>query len=101
MNSHSDLPLFSWQPPRCTMIPFPPGKRIGKIRTVAEKWLAQRTPGLAKKYAEQIDGDLQRHFDLLNILPDERAKLTVEFWSAVRAEITRQRPSSRPGGSAA
>jgi hypothetical protein len=83
------------------MIPFPPERRVGKIRDVAAKWLSQRTDGLAKKYAQQIDGDLQAHFDKLGILPDERARLTTEFWKAVRAEIARQRPSSRPGGSAA
>lgn len=83
------------------MIAFPTKNRVGKIRDVAQKWLSQRTDGLAKKYAQQIDGDLQAHFDKLGILPSERKQLTSEFWKEVRAEIARQRPSSRPGGNAA
>ncbi|MER9914020.1 DUF6074 family protein [Mesorhizobium sp. M0050] len=100
MTGHTDLPLFAWQP-RCTMIAFPTERRVGKIRDVAQKWLAQRTPRLADRYEKQIDADLQKHFDLLGILPSERKRLTAEFWNAARAEIARQRPSSRPGGGAA
>ncbi|RWN34160.1 MAG: hypothetical protein EOR97_05225 [Mesorhizobium sp.] len=100
MTGHTDLPLFAWKP-RCQMIAFPPEKRVGKIRATAEKYLAQRTQGLADKYAAQIDADLQRHFDRLGILPAERKRLTSEFWNAVRVEIAKQRPRSRPGGSAA
>ena len=32
----TDLPLFNWQPPACTVLAFPLSKRVGKIRRTAE-----------------------------------------------------------------
>lgn len=100
IDRYRNLPLFEWNP-ACRLISFPPGKQVGIIRQVAAKWLGHRSSRQADAYAIQVDDEIQDRFSQLGILPDERKRLSEEFWHAVRAEIRRQRPSSRPGGSAA
>ncbi|KRB13947.1 hypothetical protein ASD99_14855 [Mesorhizobium sp. Root695] len=100
IDRYKNLPLFEWTP-TCRLITFPPGKQLGKIRETAQRWLGHRSSKQADAYAIQVDDDLQDRFSQLGILPIERQRLSEEFWNAVRAEIARQRPSSRPGGSAA
>ncbi|SDP46084.1 hypothetical protein SAMN05428967_2222 [Phyllobacterium sp. YR620] len=36
MQRDKDLPLFTWQPPVCSVIPFPVQRRIGEIRKAAQ-----------------------------------------------------------------
>ncbi|TIN02678.1 MAG: hypothetical protein E5Y34_06520 [Mesorhizobium sp.] len=100
IDRYKNLPLLEWTP-ACRLITFPPGKQVGIIRQVAAKWLGHRSSRQADAYAIQVDDEIQERFSLLGILPLERKRLSEEFWNAVRAEIAKQRLSSRTGGSAA
>lgn len=93
------LPLLEWTP-ACRLIAFPPNRQLGRIREVARHWLCQSNSQDADTYAIAVDDALQDRFTLLNILPDERQRLSEAFWNEVRAEIYRVKKHA-PGGSAA
>lgn len=86
----NDLPLFSWKP-ECQFIPFPPDKRIGKARKVAETWLSYASTKEANGYARRINGDLVRHLEKIGVPESRHRELCDQFWNLVRSEVSRQR----------
>lgn len=101
MRHDVDLPLFRWRPASVEIIPFPLTRRVGRIREVAAKMLAKSTDRHAESYRDQVTAGLMGHLTRIGLPEQEKAKHLDQFWKAVQAEIARQRPHSRPGGSAA
>ncbi|MER8846795.1 DUF6074 family protein [Mesorhizobium australicum] len=96
-----ELPLFDWTPP-CTVIVFPMVKRVGRIRSTAEKMMAKPTDRAATFYRYQITDWLLRQMLKAGISEQEQAEQLGAFWSAVSAEMIRLTyRGERPGGSAA
>ncbi|MGR9169608.1 DUF6074 family protein [Rhizobium sp. KDH_Rht_773_N] len=86
---YTSLPLFSWQPPECEVIPFPMVKRVRKIRETAMKWLEKPTERSADHYQRQVTEAMESGFKKLG-LPDIQIDEQVgAFWSAVDREARR------------
>lgn len=93
--------LFEWSPP-CTIIVFPMGRRVGRIRSTAEKMLAKSTDRAAESYRDQVTDGLLRQMGKAGISDREQDEHLGAFWSAVQAEIVRLTyRGSQPGGYAA
>lgn len=99
--THSDLPLFAWQPPR-KLIVFPMVKRIGRIRDVAGKMLDKPTERAADHYERQVTQSLQVQFEKIGLDDSEIDEQIGAFWVAVGHEMQRQLNgwSTGPGGAA-
>jgi hypothetical protein len=101
MGTDTDLPLFSWQPPACELIPFPLDRRIGKIRDVAAKLLDKSTERHANFYRSQISDALTAHLSKLGLSPEEQSTQISVFFAKVQDEVARiTYRGSRPGGAA-
>lgn len=85
---HSDLPLFSWIPPR-KFIPFPMTRRVGKIRDTAVKMLDKQTERAAEHYYTQVTDGLVRQLQRIGLPEIEIDEQIGAFWSAVHQEMTR------------
>lgn len=99
--THSDLPLFAWQPPR-KLIVFPMVNRIGRIRDVAAKMLDKPTEKSASHYRKQVNEALEVQFEKIGLAENERLEQIGAFWHAVEQEMRKQSHgwSSTPGGAA-
>ena len=51
--SYEGLPLLTWKPATCQIVPFPAGKRVGKIRRTVEI-LKERNGKGADHYWNQV-----------------------------------------------
>ncbi|TPJ52732.1 DUF6074 family protein [Mesorhizobium sp. B2-6-4] len=90
--------LFDWSPP-CQVILFPMGKRVGRIRSTAEKMIAKPTDRAAESYRDQVTDGLLRQMAKAGIADIEQDEHLGAFWSAVQAEIVRLiYRSNQPGG---
>lgn len=77
-------------------------KRVGRIRSTAEKMLAKTTERHAESYRDQVTSALLNQLDRLGIPEHEQDEQLGQFWAAVQAEIIRLTyRGQRPGGSAA
>ncbi|RUW62131.1 DUF6074 family protein [Mesorhizobium sp. M7A.F.Ca.US.008.03.1.1] len=93
--------LFDWSPP-CQIVLFPMSKRVGRIRSTAEKMLAKSTDRHADSYRDQVTLALINHLCRLEVPQIDQDKQVGAFWSAVDVEMIRQtRRGQRPGGNAA
>lgn len=98
----SDLPLFAWSPPACTITSFPLNRQKGKIRDVAAKLLDKTTERHAAYYRCQVGEAMARRLTRFGICQHEQERQLAAFWSAVDVEIARLTyRGQRPGGSAA
>jgi hypothetical protein len=95
-----DLPLFRWTPP-CRVMAFPLDKRIGRVRSVAEKLVGKRGH-TADAYWRQTVKALAGQMERAGI---PKAEIDIElraFFDAVQAEMIRLTyRGRRPGGDAA
>lgn len=90
--------LFDWPTP-CQIILFPMGKRVGRIRSTAEKMLAKPTDKAAESYRDQVTDGLIRQMARTGISDSEQDEHLGAFWSAVQAEIIRlSYRSNKPEG---
>lgn len=95
------LPLFAWSPP-CRIIVFPLTKRVGRIRTVAEKMLDKPTDRAAAFYRNQVTDALLKSLERAGIPEAEQDEQLGAFWQAVQAEMIRLNYAGhRTGGDAA
>lgn len=93
--------LFDW-PSQCRVIVFPMAKRVGRIRSTAEKMLAKPTDRAAASYRDQVTEAMIRQMSRAGVSETEQDEQLGAFWSAVQTEIIRQTyRGSRPGGTAA
>lgn len=89
---------FDWSAP-CQVILFPMGKRVGRIRSTAEKMIAKPTDRAAESYRGQVTDGLIRQMARTGLSVSEQDEHLGAFWSAVQAEIIRLAyRSNRPGG---
>ena len=95
--SMSDLPLFSWKPPACTMIPFPMSHRVGKIRDVAAKLLEKGTERHADYYCKQVTDGLVAQFEKIGLSEEQQGEQIGSFWSKVHQEVARLQHRSTAG----
>lgn len=95
---HGDLPLFAWQPPS-KLIVFPTIRRVGKIRTTAERLLAKSTSRASDHYRRQVSEALLANFERLGVAEADAHREVIEFWSAVDREMVR-RQFGEHGGAA-
>lgn len=86
---HTDLPLISWKPPECRIIPFPMVKRVRKIRETAMKWLEKPTERSADHYERQVTEAMEASLKKLGLPDLEMAEQVTAFWSAVDREARR------------
>jgi hypothetical protein len=98
-----DLPLLTWRPPTCHLIPFPLVRRIGKVRDVARKMLDKSTDRHADFYRTQVTDALLKHLEKIGLPESEQEEQLSAFWTAVDFEIARlkyrtQRRESRQDG---
>tara|TARA_R110002020_G_scaffold36894_37_gene111039 strand:- start:1937 stop:2245 length:309 start_codon:yes stop_codon:yes gene_type:complete len=95
-----DLPLFSWSPPQCEVIPFPSAKRIGRIRKAVEV-ISTRKPKGAEAYWRQITEAMRRQMDAAGL---DETTIEAEV-SAFAAEVAWRLPHEQDprlgGGDAA
>ncbi|TIP85187.1 MAG: hypothetical protein E5X58_34920, partial [Mesorhizobium sp.] len=78
---------------------FPMGRRVGRIRSTAEKMIAKPTDRAAESYRDQVTDGLLRQMANAGIPDDEQDVHLGAFWSAVQAEIIRLTyRNNRPGG---
>lgn len=96
--SITDLPLFSWKPPACTMIPFPMVNRVGKIRDVAAKLLDKPTERHAEYYCKQVTDGLVAQFEKIGLSEEQQSEQIGAFWSRVHQEASRLQQRSSSGG---
>lgn len=94
----TDLPLFSWQPPECQILPFPSNKRIGKIRDTAMKWLDKPTERSAEHYQRQVTEAMEGTFQRLGLSEAEIDEQIGSFWLAVDREARRIMACQRTQG---
>lgn len=86
---HDDLPLFAWRPPTAMIIPFPAGKRLGKVRSAA-KSLAGKSGRPLEAAWSRIVTDLDRQMRRAG-LSDPVIRSEIEAFSdAVSAELWRR-----------
>ncbi|MCV3738360.1 DUF6074 family protein [Rhizobium sp. TRM96647] len=85
----SDLPLFSWEPPR-KLLAFPMVNRVGKIRDVAVKMLDKSTERHAEHYRNQVTEALIKHLDRIGLSENEVDEQLGAFWQKVQDEMTRR-----------
>lgn len=92
-----DLPIFTWQPPACKVIPFPAKKRVGKIRRTAEV-LSGRSGKDAERYWQQVAGGMESQMRTAGI---DECTIQSEI-SAFRDAVSRQMHgyNIQPGGAA-
>ncbi|MQV31031.1 hypothetical protein GHK01_31725 [Sinorhizobium meliloti] len=76
------------------VVPFPLGKRIGKIRSVAEKLLRRTSAHHAEYYRHQVNVALARQLRKVGIAEHVVIRELREFWSGVEQEMDRMSPSS-------
>lgn len=90
--------LLDWSPP-CRVILFPMGKRVGRIRSTAEKMLAKPTDRAAESYRDQVTDGMLKQMAKAGIPVAQQGEHLGAFWSAVQAEIIRiTYRSNQPGG---
>lgn len=96
-----DLPLFSWTPPACVVIPFPARHRVGKVRHVSEVLYRKRGHD-ADAYWRRIVNDLRRQMERAGIPSDRIDAEARDFFDAVQADLQRRawRDHGSPGGAA-
>lgn len=93
--------LFDWSSP-CQVILFPMVRRIGRIRSTAEKMITKPTDRAAASYRDQVTDGLMKQMAKTGIPEAQQDDHLVAFWSAVQAEIIRLTyRNNRPGGHAA
>lgn len=97
----TELPLFSWQPPKKFVV-FPLVNRVGKVRDVAAKMLARTTERSIRHYRKQVDDGLTAQLERIGLGEAEIDRQLDLFWQAVDQEMHRQsyEYSDTPGGSA-
>ncbi|RUU93330.1 hypothetical protein EOB59_03230 [Mesorhizobium sp. M7A.F.Ca.MR.176.00.0.0] len=93
--------LFDWSPP-CRVILFPMHRRVGRIRSTAEKMLAKPTDRAAESYRDQVTDGLLRQMAKAGIPDSTQDEQLGAFWSAVQAETIRLTyRNNRPGDNVA
>ncbi|PSS67076.1 hypothetical protein C6558_03430 [Ensifer sp. NM-2] len=90
-DDHTALPLVSWQPPACALIPFPMINRVGKIRDVAAKLLDKQTDRHAEYYCKQVTDGLSAQFSKLGLSEALQDEQIGAFWTKVNQEVVRLR----------
>lgn len=94
------MDLLNWTPPR-KVLAFPLAKRIGRIRSVAEK-LSRKHGFMAETYWKQTVSTLRGQMERVGIPDDEIEAELRSFFFAVQEEMTRmgQVHHGHPGGAA-
>lgn len=101
MHTDADLPLFSWKPPACVVIPFPASKRTGKIRRAAEVLVEKSGKG-ADQYWKQVISGMRSQMERAGIPQSAIDTELQAFFDAVQSELVRLTyRGRRPGGDAA
>ncbi|MER9840555.1 DUF6074 family protein [Mesorhizobium australicum] len=90
-DTHSDLPLFRWEPPtKGEIIPFPAGKRIGRINRVARDLvLFKKTQRTRDSYWNEVSGAMWRQFEKAGIPEEEAMRQLEAFRDGVENEMCR------------
>ncbi|WP_367715139.1 DUF6074 family protein [Nitratireductor sp. GISD-1A_MAKvit] len=86
MSDDHNLPLFSWSPPACVVIPFPAASRIGRIRHVAQI-LVKKRGNDADAYWRRIIKDMDRQMARAGIEKPQREIELRSFFDGVRKEL--------------
>lgn len=80
----------------CEVVPFPLGKRIGKIRSVAARLLHRTSAHHAEYYRQQVNVALVGQLRKIGI-PEHLVNREIrEFWSSVEQEMDRRPPRLEP-----
>lgn len=81
------------------VLPFPLVARVGKIRDVATKMVATKSPRHAESYRAQVTEALRVNLTSKRVPTELQASELRQFWRAVDLEVARLlNPSRRPGG---
>jgi len=86
MSDDHKLPLFSWSPPACVVIPFPAANRIGRIRHVAQI-VAKKRGNDADAYWRRIVKDMDRQMAKAGIDKARREAELRAFFDGVCKEL--------------
>lgn len=93
-----DLPLFSWTPPACVVIPFPARHRVGKARRVAEVLSGKRGRD-ADTYWHRIIRTMLDQMERAGVPRAEAERQARDFFDAVQGELDRMAYATRSSGS--
>ena len=84
----ADLPLLRWASPAAEIIPFPAGKRIGKIRRTAQL-VTESTDRAATAHWNRTVADITRQMERAGIPAERVAQELKAYTGAVLTEATR------------
>lgn len=102
MREPNDLPLFSWKPPQCLILPFPPSKEIARVRRTALT-LATGTERQIAHNRAKIFAGVENRLLAIGLAPAIAAAERVKFEQTVADEMRRLGLGSfipRPDGAA-
>lgn len=99
-----ELPLFSWTPPACVVIPFPASHRVGKARRVAEVLKGKRGRD-ADTYWHRTIETMLNQMERASVPRAEAERQARDFFAAVQGELramgyATHPDSNHPGGAA-
>jgi hypothetical protein len=86
--SHTDLPLFAWQPP-VQFLAFPLDRQIGKVRDVAGKMVTKTTDRHVEHYQAQVTEALVNRLQRACIPDSVIDEQIGRFWVCVHQEMVR------------
>lgn len=89
-----DLPLFSWTPPACVVIPFPARHRVGKARRVAEVLIGKRGRD-ADTYWRRTVETMLNQMERAGVPRAEAERQARDFFDAVQGEMHRMTYATR------
>jgi hypothetical protein len=100
--SLSDLPLFAWQPPTATVVPFPLRRDVGRARKVAAAVLRRQSGSAQQAEFNRAAAGLADRLQRSGLTPDQIKVQLEDFTLAVNAELARMQLADRrrPGGAA-
>lgn len=84
----TDLPLFNWNPPVCTVLVFPLSRRVGKIRRTAEV-LASKSDKSALQYRATVLEAMHSQMAKAQLSQKTIAFEIAAFEAAVERELNR------------
>ena len=102
MSLCDDLPLFGWRASiSATVIPFPAGNRVGKIRRTAEILISSTNKAADYHWRRTVD-DMTRQMERAGLDDGTIQEEIGNFQTCVQAEMSRiTRRPCRPGGDVA
>lgn len=95
MDTHEDLPLFSWSPP-CKVLAFPLARRTAKVRRVADVLRGKQGRARRLYWSQTIDA-LEAQMFRAGIDGNEVMTELHSFRDAVEAELARMLSRSTGG----